>query len=646
MYRYLFNKVKNIIPKISATELIALRTGNVHCDRDIFKGELKIPDKLKNEDNKFDESRITHLLNTYGNSKIYPSKETKQIFNVLGKNKFFSFLIPKEYGGIKLSVRELSNILTKISSKNLGLGVSVMVPNSLGPSELLINYGTKEQKLKYLPGLADGKFIPCFGLTGPNNGSDALGQIDTGVVKKKNGKIIVEASLNKRYITLAPVANLIGLAIKVEDPDNLLVDGNPGITVFLIEKDHVNLKLDTHHNPLDIGFPNGTIKGNIELDLQQIIGGEQNAGNGWKMLMECLAAGRGICLPATANASSKVCTYSIFNYIKHRKQFNIPLIKMEGVSNKFSNMIYNTWLIQTSIAMTNDILDQNNKPAVISAIMKQQTTDRARKVVNEAIDIHSGSAICLGPNNFSHKFYQGIPVGITVEGSNTLTKNLIIFGQGLNKSHPYIYDIYDSIVSDDLNKFKYNFNNIVKHSLKLYFKSLITFEKDNLTKQTLHFANLSNFIALLGGEIKKNQSISSDMADILSNIYLGSSLVWYQEHNNVSVVLTNYCLNRLLIENSILFNRVIDNYPNNTLRFLLKNMKRPIESINYNHNHLLIDEIETNKNIMNHIKEHIYIDNSLDKLEQLDMFDTNSKDYKEIYENIISVEEYKNKIEM
>ena len=403
---------------------------------------------------------------------------------------------------------------------------------------------------------------------------------------------------------------------------------------------------NTYHNPLNVGFPNGTLKGEITIDLDDIIGGESNAGNGWKMLMECLAAGRGICLPATANASSKVCTYSIFNYIKHRKQFNIPLIKMEGVSNKFSNMIYNTWLIQTSIAMTNDILDQNNKPAVISAIMKQQTTDRARKVVNEAIDIHAGSAICLGPNNFSHKFYQGIPVGITVEGSNTLTKNLIIFGQGLNKSHPYIYDIYDSIVSDDLNKFKYNFNNIVKHSLKLYFKSLFTFEKDNLTKQTLHFANLSNFIALLGGEIKKNQSISSDMADILSNIYLGSSLVWYQEHNNVSAVLTNYCLNRLLIENSILFNRVIDNYPNNTLRFLLKNMKRPIESINYNHNHLLIDEIETNKNIMNHIKEHIYIDNSLEKLELLDMFDTNYKDYKEIYENIISVEEYKNKIEM
>jgi len=646
MYRYIFNKVKNIIPKISDTELIALRTGNVHCDRNIFKGELKIPEKLKKEANKFDESRINHLLNTFGNSKIYPSEETKQIFNVLGKNKFFSFLIPDKYGGIKLSVRELSNILTKISSKNLGLGVSVMVPNSLGPSELLINYGTKEQKLKYLPGLADGSFIPCFGLTGPNNGSDALGQIDTGIVKKKNGKIVVEAYLNKRYITLAPIANLIGLAIKLEDPDHLLVEGNPGITVFLIEKNHINLRLDTHHNPLDIGFPNGTIKGNIELDLQQIIGGENNAGNGWKMLMECLAAGRGICLPATANASSKVCTYSIFNYVKHRKQFNIPLIKMEGVSNKFSNMIYNTWLIQTSIAMTNDILDQNNKPAVISAIMKQQTTDRARKVVNEAIDIHAGSAICLGPNNFSNKFYKGIPVGITVEGSNTLTKNLIIFGQGLNKSHPYIYDIYDSIVSDDLNRFKSNFNNIVKHSLKLYFKTLFTIEKDNLTKQTLHFANLANFIALLGGEIKKNQSISSDMADILSNIYLGTSLVWYQEHYKVSEELTNYCINRLLSENAILFNRVIDNYPNSKIRFCLKNMKRSIESIDYNDNRLLINEIQNNKNIMNHIKEHIYIDESLEKLEKLDMFDTNSQDYKQLYENIISVEEYKNKIEI
>ena len=595
-----------------------------------------------NDKNKFDHSRIDHLLSTYGNSSVYPNDNTRHIFNVLGKNKFFSFLIPEQYGGIKLSTQELSSILTKIASKNVSLGVSVMVPNSLGPSELLINYGTKEQKSKYLPKLANGDYIPCFGLTGPDNGSDALGKIDKGIVKKKNGKIVVEATLNKRYITLAPVANLIGLALKVEDPDNLLDLGKPDITVFLVEKDHLNLKLETHHNPLDIGFPNGTIKGNIDLELSQIIGGEEQMGNGWKMLMECLAAGRGICLPATANASAKTSTYGIFNYIKHRKQFNIPLIKMEGVSNKFADMVYNTWLIQTSIAMTNTILDSGNKPSVISAIMKQQTTERAREVVNHAVDIHGGSAICLGENNFTNQFYKSIPVGITVEGSNTLTKNLIIFGQGLNKSHPHIYNIYDSIVNDNISDFKVHFNKMVKDSLKLYIKSIRPFTNDNLRQQTIDFANLSNFVALLGGEIKKNQSLSADMADILSNIYLCYSLVWYEDNYNVSDSLKDYCLKRLLYENSILFNRVIDNYPNSSIKIALNHMKRKQISVNYNENRLLIEELLENPSIMDHIKENIYIDNAFSNLEKLDSLDRDSQEYSELYQTIISVGETPN----
>ena len=644
MYRTIFNTIKKIIPNISDTELIALRTGNVHIDRDIFQGNYTIPNKISsnNDKNKFNHSRIDHLLSTYGNSSVYPNDNTRHIFNVLGKNKFFSFLIPEQYGGIKLSTQELSSILTKIASKNVSLGVSVMVPNSLGPSELLINYGTKEQKSKYLPKLANGDYIPCFGLTGPDNGSDALGKIDKGIVKKKNGKIVVEATLNKRYITLAPVANLIGLALKVEDPDNLLDLGKPDITVFLVEKDHLNLKLETHHNPLDIGFPNGTIKGNIDLELSQIIGGEEQMGNGWKMLMECLAAGRGICLPATANASAKTSTYGIFNYIKHRKQFNIPLIKMEGVSNKFADMVYNTWLIQTSIAMTNTILDSGNKPSVISAIMKQQTTERAREVVNHAVDIHGGSAICLGENNFTHQFYKSIPVGITVEGSNTLTKNLIIFGQGLNKSHPHIYNIYDSIVNDNISDFKVHFNKMVKDSLKLYIKSIRPFTNDNLRQQTIDFANLSNFVALLGGEIKKNQSLSADMADILSNIYLCYSLVWYEDNYNVSDSLKDYCLKRLLYENSILFNRVIDNYPNSSIKIALNHMKRKQISVNYNENRLLIEELLENPSIMDHIKENIYIDNAFSNLEKLDSLDRDSQEYSELYQTIISVGETPN----
>ena len=640
MYRFIFNKVKNIVPRISDTELIALRTGNTHIDRQIFEGHVTFPKKIITpKKTNFDSGEVDNLLDKYGNiNKIFPSTKTDEIINYLGNKKFFSFLIDEKYGGNKLSTKDLSDYLTKIASKNPGLGVTVMVPNSLGPGELLSNYGTEEQKNKYLPKLSNGELIPCFGLTGPNNGSDALGSIDSGVVKMENGKRVVEVEVNKRYITLAPIANLVGLAVRVHDPEGLLEKGEEGITVFLLEKTHLNLELGGYHNPLNVGFPNGTVKGKLKIDLNKIIGGEENAGNGWKMLMECLAAGRGICLPATANASSKTCTYGIFNYIKHRKQFNIPLIKMEGVSNKFCEMLYQTYVIQASIEMTNNILDQGNKPAVISAIMKEQTTERGRKVINESIDIHAGSAICLGPNNFTEKFYRGAPIGITVEGSNTLTRNLIIFGQGLNKSHPHIYNIYESVVNDDLDSFKSNFNKMLSHSINLLVNSYLgIIVSDNLAKQTMDFANLSNFIALLGGQIKKNQSLSGDMADILSNLYLAHSIIWYEDNFNVSTVLRDYCVNRLLNENRVLFNRVIDNYPS-SLRFLLKNMKRRVNSLDYDDNRELMNEVLNNGKIINSIKENIYLDESLAKLENLD--NLKEGEYDKDYQDIISVKEF------
>ena len=303
-------------------------------------------------------------------------------------------MIDEKYGGIRLSVNELSNILTKITTVDPALGVVTMVPNSLGPGELLTLYGTDQQRNNYLPKLANGELIPCFGLTGPNNGSDATGNIDEGYVFKEDGKIKVKITLNKRYITLAPVSNLMGIAFNLKDPDNLL--NKSGITLALVERGHDGLIQETYHNPLDVGFPNGTIKGTIVLELDQIIGGKNNIGNGWKMLMECLSAGRGISLPATANASSKVASYGMFNYIKIRDQFNMPLKNMEAIKEKFNNMVYNTWMIQSSVDMTNDILDAGNSPAVISAIMKQQTTERGRSVISDAMDIHGGAAICVG----------------------------------------------------------------------------------------------------------------------------------------------------------------------------------------------------------------------------------------------------------
>ena len=514
-----------------------------------------------------------------------------------------------------------------------------MVPNSLGPGELISNYGTQTQKDTYLPKLADGTFIPCFGLTGPNNGSDALGSIDKGkIIKKADGKLYIKATVNKRYITLAPIANLVGLAINLEDPDNLLVNQEAGITVLLVEKDKSTLNMTSHHNPLNVGFPNGTVKGTIEVPLDSVIGGPEKIGQGWKMLMECLAAGRGICLPATANASSKVCTYGIFNYIKHRKQFNIPLIKMEGVTNKFCNMVYNTWLIHCGITMTNTILDEGYKPAVISAIMKQQTTERGRTVINESMDIHAGSAICLGPNNFTEKFYKAAPIGITVEGSNTLTRNLIIFGQGLNKSHPHIYPLYQAITSDNKDDFKSHIKKMIKHTVHTYLSVFFNrIDNTTITTQTQEFANLANFIALLGGEIKKNQSLSGDMADLLSNLYLAHSVIWYHEQHNVSDVLSNYCLERLIEENSILINRIIDNYPGYLSVFLSKSK---IKSFDYNKNRFLVDELQRNSKVIDVVKEDVYLDNSMKNLALLDSLDSESEDYTNVYQDIISVGEY------
>ena len=574
------------------------------------------------------------MLGMYMNKKIYPNDDDNNI-DYLAKRKYFSF-DRREIRGIKLSVKEMSNILTKITSVDPGLGVVAMVPNSLGPGELLIKYGTEAQKNKYLPGLAKGDYIPCFGLTGPNNGSDATGSIDEGFVFEEDGKLKIRVTLNKRYITLAPVANLMGIAFNLTDPDNLL--NKSGITVALVERDHKDLIQKTHHNPLDVGFPNGTIKGSIVLELDDVIGGEENVGNGWKMLMECLSAGRGISLPATANASSKVATYGIMNYIKVRDQFKMPLANMEAIQEKFNNMVYNTWLIQSSVEMTNDILDSGSSPAVISAIMKQQTTERGRVVLNEAMDIHGGAAICVGYNNFLEKYYKSAPIGITVEGSNTLTRSLIIFGQGLNKSHPHIYPLLESILDNDFDKFKTNFNSIISHSVGLYYKTL-TFSK-TFEQQIIDFANLTNFVAMRGGAIKGEQMLSGDMADIFSNLYLAQSAFYYHKHYEASEKLTMYVTKRLMNENQAKINKVIDNL--GPERFLLQHMKRAYVPISYQEEREMFREIMENPNIVNEIKKNVYLKGIMKDFEEIETLDKNTAKYSILKNRIINVDEYVN----
>ena len=639
MYSRLFNFVKNKIPKISNTELIALRSGNTSIDREILLGKVNLNFNKNNQNNKnkFDEGKLSFLLNNFDGKKIYPNDNNNKWLDFLGRNKFLSFLIDEKYGGIKLSTNEISSILTRISSVDPSLGVITMVPNSLGPGELLSLYGTEEQKNKYLPKLACGELVPCFGLTGPDNGSDATGKIDTGVLVKKDGKIKIKVKVNKRYITLAPVANLLGVAFNLEDPDNLL--GKEGITLALLNRDHPGLIQNTHHNPLDAGFPNGTIKGEFYVDLDDIIGGEDNIGEGWKMLMECLAAGRGICLPATANASSKVSTVGIFNYMKVREQFKIPLYKMEAIQQKFLNMIYNTWIIQSSVELTNDILDNGNSPAVISAIMKQQCTERGRIVLNEAMDIHGGGAICKGYSNFLAKYYQGAPIGITVEGSNTLTRSLIIFGQGLNKSHPHIFPILESILDNDLQSFKQNMKNIVNHSVKLYFSSF-SFNR-TLEQQIINFANLTNFVALKGGLLKKEQMLSGDMADIFSNLYLALSIRYYQNKHKCNYDLTNYVIDKLLNENQLIINTVIDNLGKE--RFLLKHMKKEVLNCDYDYERYIFNSIMNDDSIMKELKKNIHLDKGIMKdLNEINNYKNDSKEYLEMKDRIINVGEYDN----
>ena len=654
MYRRAFNVVKNIIPKISETEIIALKSGGVSIDRELFSGKVdyeKLYKPLLHPTEDHMAEKTNDLLRTTGTENIYPSKNIHATMKRLGEMGLLSMIIDKKYNGNRLSVTSQSKILSKISSYNPSLAVTVMVPNSLGPAELLQHYGTEKQKDYFLPKLADGSMIPCFGLTGPNNGSDAVGEIDKGIVKSIDGKIKIEITLNKRYITLAPVSNLIGIAFQVEDPNGLLANKKSGISVALVESSQHGLLQLTRHNPNNAGFPNGTIKGTISIDCDQIIGGEDKIGEGWKMLMECLAVGRGVSLPATANGSSKYITHAIMNYINIRKQFNMHIGNMEAVREKFIAMYLNTWIIHTSVNFTNHILDSGATPSVITAIMKQQTTERARTVLNHGMDIYSGSGICTGENNFFTPFYNSSPVGITVEGSNTLTRGLIIFGQGLNKSHPYIFPIFESIQENNLPKFKTNFNKLVSSIFVNYCSVLLRGSGFSLSAQqrldiaTLKFSVLTNFVALLGGKIKSKQMISGNMSDIVSNLYLGYSVLWYYKHfqkgNETNSFLRDECIHYLMNELDTKMNLIIANYPFPWMKPFLYPITNRVHYENLEDKNKLYKLILANDELHTIFKNDIYYRGTvLEKMENLRKMKVNSEEYNKLYQDIISVGEY------
>ena len=597
MKKFALNLGKKLLPKISNTERAALVSGTVGFDRILFSGTPKLNDlvqkyklELSDREKDFIDNKVDNLCKTVNESQVMKNRDlSKESWDYIKDNKFFGLCIPEKYSGLGFSAYAHSQIVTKVSSHSGTLGVSVMVPNSLGPGELLLNYGTEEQKNKYLIPLAEGKIVPCFGLTGPSSGSDAASMPDTGKVVIKDGVKGVEVKLNKRYITLAPIADVIGIAFKLEDPDSLLKKGEEGITLALIGRDTEGLEIGKRHDPIGNAFMNGPIKTDkIFVKMEDIIGGEERAGYGWNMLMECLAEGRGISLPASAVGGMKMLSNSVGGFARIRKQFKIPIAKMEGVQEKLAEMVKDTYTITASQELMNAILLQHEKPSVLSGVMKQQSTEKARKVIEHSMDIMAGSAICKGDNNFVANLYQSIPVPITVEGSNTLTRSLIIFGQGLVRSHPYLLDAIYSIENNDQDELFKNVKNIVGHSIKTSAQSitksvfrtrsksnLINYYESQLQRMTLAFAASANISLLLGGKIKMAEMLSGRYADVFSNLFHGYALLWKNHDKIQDEKLLAYCLDSLLYEMQESLDQIYKNYPDKTLGFLVKTVTFP-----------------------------------------------------------------------
>ncbi|MEZ5452096.1 MAG: acyl-CoA dehydrogenase [Thiothrix sp.] len=554
--------MKQQLPPISRTEQDALDSGNVWWDSELFSGkpdwrrlrDLSIS-KLNAEEQAFLDGPVEELCRRLDDWQITHELRDlpPDIWDFLKQHRFFGMIIPKQYGGLGFSALAHSQVVMKVSSRSATAAVTVMVPNSLGPGELLMKYGTQAQKDYYLPRLADGREIPCFGLTGPEAGSDASSIPDHGVVCRQdfNGdKNVLGIRLNweKRYITLGPVATLLGLAFQLYDPEHLLGDKEEmGITVALIPTNHKGVEIGTRHYPLDIPFQNGPNRGrDVFIPMDWLIGGCEQAGNGWRMLVECLGEGRGISLPALSTGAAKVASRYTGAYARVRQQFGMPIGYFEGVEEPLARILGNTYLMDAGRILTATAIDQGQRPAVITAMLKYQLTERMRRLINDAMDISGGAGICMGPSNYLARAYQSIPIGITVEGANILTRSLIVFGQGAMRCHPWLLKEIQAAQADDVAAFDTAFLGHVKHIFANLGRSiwyglsnavfvvsgspLTRCHYRNLSRLSSQFALLADYAALsLGGSLKRRERLSGRMADILANLYLCSAVLKHFE---------------------------------------------------------------------------------------------------------------------
>jgi len=559
---------RRVLPAVSQTEQEALDAGTVWWDGELFSGRpdwgklLSVPKPvLTAEEQAFVDGPVEELCRMCDDWQIsYELNDLPpEVWRFIKDRGFLGMIIPKRYGGLGFSALAHSEVVMKLASRNPTACVTVMVPNSLGPAELLLHYGTEEQKNYYLPRLASGLEMPCFALTGPEAGSDAGAIPDFGVVCKgrHEGKDVlgIRVTWEKRYITLGPVATLLGLAFKLYDPDHLIgTEEAIGITVALIPTSHPGVSIGRRHIPLNGSFMNGPNGGNdVFIPMDWVVGGQPYVGQGWRMLMECLAAGRAISLPSSTTGGSKTAVRATGAYSRVRSQFRVPIGRFEGVEEALARMGGNLYLMEAARVITAGAVDLGEKPSVISAIVKYHSTERARQVVNDAMDVHGGKGICLGPNNYLGRGYQQIPISITVEGANILTRSMIIFGQGAIRCHPYVLKEIAATKEADRAAATAAFDRAVWGHASFLVGNVVRSLWFGLTGARFtpapgaaetrgHFRRLSRLSAsfalaadmamlFLGGDLKRREKISGRLGDILSYLYLASCTLkrWHDD---------------------------------------------------------------------------------------------------------------------
>ena len=553
--RLAFRQMKKAMPPLSQTEREALEAGNTWWDAELFSGNpdwkvlLDLPAaRLSDEEQAYLDGPVETLCGMLNDWDITHNRKDlpPEVWDYIKRHKFCGIIIPKEYGGLAFSETAHSEIVMKIASRSSTAAVTVMVPNSLGPAKLLLNYGTEQQKNHYLPRLVTGEEIPAFALTGPLAGSDAGAMPDTGIVCYNEDQVLgIRLNWEKRYITLGPVATVLGLAFKLYDPDRLIGDKEAiGITVALIPTNTPGISIGRRHYPLDSAFQNGPNRGkDVFIPMDWIIGGVAQVGNGWKMLMQSLSTGRAVSLPALSVAAAKFTCRNTGAYSHIRRQFNLPIGEFEGIEEPLARMAGETYILNAACKVTNAALDNGEKPAVISAILKYELTERMRRIVNDGMDIQGGSGICLGPKNYLGRLYQVIPVSITVEGANILTRTMMIFGQGAIRCHPYIQKEMAALQQNDLRQFDavlFEHIGFFMHNMAACLWLGLTNARflkapgePNTRRYYRQIARLSGGFALfadfalitLGGNLKRKERISGLFADVLSNLYLCSCVL-------------------------------------------------------------------------------------------------------------------------